>query len=140
MISLRIWKNEWQYYLDICIFYYNYSYIKLCITFSWISDKNLKYISWVYYFGSPKNFGQNPPLLMVVMTTHQWLMISLTVTILFPIMLFVLQSMTGFKTTYLVLFSHFNWIVYLLFTYISRKESNHFILLAWIRFFNHNMI
>jgi len=25
-----------------------------------------------------------------------------------PIMLFVLQSMTGFKTTYLVLFSHFN--------------------------------
>jgi len=36
--------------------------------------------------------------LMVVMTTHQWLMISLTFTILFPIMLFVLQSMTGFKT------------------------------------------
>jgi len=32
----------------MCILCYSYNYIKLCINFKWMSDKNVKYINFKY--------------------------------------------------------------------------------------------
>ena len=40
----------------------DYHYTKLYIHFYCVSDNNEMYKFWIYYFGSPDNVGQDPPL------------------------------------------------------------------------------
>jgi len=46
----------------MCDLFSSYSYPKLCINFYYISENNLKYKFWVYYFGSPKFIDKDSPL------------------------------------------------------------------------------
>jgi len=40
----------------------DYRYTKLYIHFYCVSDNNEMYKFWMYYFGSPDNVGQDPPV------------------------------------------------------------------------------
>jgi len=42
--------------LDMCSFFYSYSYTKLCIHFYWINDSNVKYINFKYIILAPQKF------------------------------------------------------------------------------------